>query len=320
MTVGELKKLMESGDDDLDISSLVPAKEIIKVITPEHATEIPVAGAVANIKHSCNPGDIVASLVACKKYYEVTGRKVRYLQHLNMPATYYQGASHPTVDERGTAVTLNSTMFDMIKPLVESQEYISSFERYNGEEIHVDFDVIRGKTFVNLPQGSIQAWLFYAFPDLESDISKPWLKLPELRTQIEEVTKDKIILNFTERYRNTQVMLDYFFLQEYAPDLMFAGTETEHYKFCTRWNLNIPRLEVKDFLELTYAIRGARFTMCNQSMIWNICTALGTKRLLEVCNFAHNCMPFYGDGNLGYFHQMPMVHYFRSLWNKTRNK
>lgn len=320
MNLGELRKLIESGDDNLDISSILPTKETPKYIIQEMATEMPVEGAVAHIKHSVNPGDIVASLVACKRYWEITGRKVRYLQSLNVPALYYPGAIHPTVDQNGTNVTLNKPMFDLIKPLVESQEYISSFEVYNGQRVDVDFDVIRGKTFVNLPHGSIQSWLFYAFPDLHSDISKSWLKLLPQRQQIEEVTKDKVLINFTERYRNSKIMLDYYFLQEYSSDLMFAGTETEHFKFCSRWGLNIPRLEVKDFLELAYAIRGARFLLSNQSMCWNIATGLGTKRLLEICDFAVNCLPFYGEDNLGFYHQMPLGHYFRELYNKTRNK
>lgn len=320
VSIGDLKKLLETAPDDTDISSLLPEKEVIEYVVPEMASQMPIDGKIAHIKHSCNPGDIIASLVACKRYSEITGRKVKYLQTVGQPAAYYPGATHPTLDETGTAVTLNKPMFEMIKPLVESQRYIDSFEVYQGQRVDVDFDVIRGKTFVNLPHGSIQSWIFYAFPDLESDISQPWMFLDSPRQQIEEVTKTKIILNFTERYRNSKIMLDYYFLKEYSPDLIFAGTEVEHFKFCHRWNLNIPRLEVRDFLELAYAIRGCRFLLSNQSMCWNIATALGTPRLLEVCDFAQNCLPFYGKNNLGFFHQLALGHYFRLLYNQTINK
>lgn len=326
MTIGEFKKLLESSPDDIDISSLFPPKEEVKIILPEMAAEIPVKGAVANIKHSTNPGDMVASLLSCKRYWELTGRKVKFLQKINFPAQYYRDATHPTVDEKGANVTLNKPMFDMMKPLMESQEYIDSMEAYEGQRVDLDFDVIRGKTFVNMPQGSIQGWLFFAYPDLATDISKSWVKLSEQKHQIEEITKTKVLINFTERYRNSRIILDYFFLKGYSPDLMFIGTETEHFKFCSQWNLTIPRLEVKDFLELAYAIRSCRFLLSNQSLAWNLGTALGIKRVLEVCDFAHNCLPFYGTGddgklnNVGYFHQAGLEFWFRTMYDDTMNK
>lgn len=319
MNLGELKKLLETASDDTDISSIFPTKEIEKFVYSEMATEFPVEGAVAQIKHTCNPGDVIASLICCKKYYEITGRKVRYIQQIGFKGAYYPGAVHPTLSDDGSGqnVTMNKKMFELLKPLVESQEYIESFVPYEGQRIDVDFDVIRGKTFVNMPQGSIQAWLFYAWPDLEADISKAWMFLSQQRQQIEEVVKDKVIINFTERYRNSKIILDYFFLKEYAPDLIFAGTETEHFKFCHQWGLNIPRLEEKNFLDTAYALRGCRFLLSNQSMMWNLAESLKTPRLLEVCDFAHNCMPFYGEDNYGYFHQVALGYYFRKLYNKT---
>ena len=75
-----------------------------------------------------------------------------------------------------------------------------------------------------------------------------------------------------------------------------------------------------DFLEDAYALRGARFLLCNQSWMWNCATALGTPRLLEVCNFAQNCLPFYGDDNRGYYHQVSLEHYFRMMYNNTMHK
>lgn len=321
MNVGDFKKLLESASDDTDLSELLNVKPEHILIEPELSTQVPVKGAVANVKHSCNPGDIVASMLAIKRYYEITGRKVRYIQKINQGAQYYAGAIHGTVDELGKMVTLNKPLYDMIKPLVESQEYIEKMEIYDGQRIDLDFDVIRGKTFVNMPHGSLQGWLFYAYPDLEGDISQPWITLETRKQQIEEVTKGKIILNFTERYRNNRIMLDYFFLKDYAPELIFAGTETEHFKFCNQWGLHtVPRLEVGDFLELAYAIRGGRFLLSNQSFCWNIATAIGTPRVLEVCDYAHNCLPFYGKNNLGYFHQTALGHYFREMYKNTLNR
>lgn len=272
-----------------------------------------------SVKHLANLGDIVSIMPTLKKYWEVTGRRIKLNQMIDVPAAYYQGAVHPTKSDDGTQVTLNKPMFDMMRPLVESQEYIHSFDVYIGQHIDLDFDVIRGKTFVNMPNGAIQSWIMYAFPDLATDISHPWIKLPEVKNHpIIKQVKGKIILNFTERYRNH--VTDYFFLRSYAPDLVFAGTEREHFIFCNRWQLNIPRLEIKDFLEYAYAIEHCRYILSNQSFGWNLSSALGTRRILEVCSYAANCQPFMDDKSYGFFHQVGAEYYFRKLYNETMNK
>lgn len=263
------------------------------------------------IRHSVNAGDIIASLAATRKFWEVTGRKAIWYQKIGQEAQYYQGAVHPVVDDKtGVNVCVNSKMFDMVKPLLESQPYIESMEKYEGQEINLDFDVIRGKTFVNLPHGSIQSWIMYAFPDLNYDLSKPWVDIEgECPSHILEQVKGKIIVNFTERYRNT--MMDYFFLKNYEFDLIFSGTEKEHWLFCNKWNLNIPHLQVNDFLEYAHAIKNSRFILCNQSVGWQIAEAIKHPRILEVCQYAQNCLPFYGEHSYGFFHQVGLEYYVK---------
>lgn len=271
------------------------------------------------IKHFANLGDIVAVMAAVKKYWDITQRKVDFVQQINALAQYYPGATHPTTNADGQNVCVNDAGFDMMKPLLESQPYIHKMVKYEGQHIDLDFDVIRGKTFVNLPNGMIQSWIMYAFPDLAADLTKPWIELPDAPEHpIRKQVDGKIILNFTERYRNQ--LTDYFFLQNYAPDLIFAGTEREHWLFCNKWKLNIPRLEVKDFLEYAYAIKYARFLTGNQSLGWNIAESMKTPRILELCQYAPNCMPFVGEDSYGFFHQVGLEYYWRVLYNKTLRK
>lgn len=269
-----------------------------------------------NIFHSVNLGDLVAAMAAMKKFHEVTKRKVCVLQKINQPAAYYQGAIHPTVDELGQNVCMNNVGFEMMKPLIESQPYIGRMEKYEGQRIDIDFNVIRGKTFVNMPNNMIQSWVMFAFPDLAYDLSKPWIELNDkCPKHILKQVKGKIILNFTERYRNVQT--DYFFLKKYAADLIFAGTEKEAWIFCNQWQLNIPRLEVKDFLEYGYAIKNSRFLLGNQSLGWNTAEAMKHPRILELCSYAPNCMPFVGEDSYGFFHQTGVEYYFKILYDKT---
>lgn len=318
MNIRELKELLANAPDETSLDDLLPKKEIL--VNKEVASEIPIeTGGYAQFKHSVNSGDLIAAMGCLKKYYEVTKRKCIVLQALNMQAQYYSGATHPVVDEEGRYVTMNQKMWEMMKPLVESQEYVYAAETYTGQRVDIDLDVIRGKTFVNLPHGAIQGWLPLAFPDLSFDISKPWIKIDrECPANIKGQVVGKIILNFTERYRDG--LLDYFFLKNYSPDLIFAGTEKEYWTFCNRFQLTIPRLEVSNFLELAYAIREARFTLCNQSMIWNLCQAMGTPRILEMCRFADNCFPNIGENSEGYFYQLGAEYHFRTMYNKTKNK
>jgi len=270
-------------------------------------------------KHSVNPGDLIGAMGAVKKFYDITGRKAIISQSTNLVAAYYQGAVHPTVNERGENVCCNRAMWEMLKPLVESQEYVHSFEEYSGQRVDIDFDVIRGKTFVNMPNGALPSWIPIAFPDLAFDMSKPWITLdgkcpPSIKKQV----AGKAVINFTERYRNN--LTDYFFLKNYAADIVFAGTEREHWLFCQKWQLDVPRLIVKDFLELAYALKECRFFLGNQSMGWNICEAGKFPRILEICQYAANCQMMIGEDSYGFYHQVGVEYYWRTMYNKTMNK
>jgi len=259
-------------------------------------------------KHFCNAGDLIGSMAALKSYYEQNNRKIILAQQLSVKAEYYSGATHGTVDENGAMVCMNKNIFDMIKPLIKAQEYIEDMVEFTGQEdIMIDIDVIRKKIFVNLPHGDIQSWVMYAYPDLAYDLSKAWIELPEADIPIIGWIKDKIIVNFTERYRNGHI--NYYFLRKYKHRLVFAGTPREHLLFCNAWKIDMPLLEVKDFLELAYAIKYCKFLLCNQSMCWGISRAMLTPHILEVCQYAQNCLPFHYKNSKGFFHQVGLEHY-----------
>lgn len=273
----------------------------------------------ARVLHCVNPGDLIGSMGALKKYHDITKRRLIVAQSITQLASYYQGAVHPTVNENGENVCCNLPMWQMLKPLIESQDYIHSFEIYQGQKIDLDFNVIRGKTFVNMPNGALQNWVTLAYPDLAFDLSKPWMELKgKCPDKIKKQVAGKVIVNFTERYRNP--LTDYFFLKNYSPDLIFAGTEKEHFLFCSKWNLNIPHLKVDDFLELAYAIKESRFILANQSFNYNIAEAIKHPRILEICQYAQNCIHGIGEHSYGFFHQVDVEYHFKMLYNVTSGK
>lgn len=265
---------------------------------------------VIRIKHKANSGDLIASLAGIKKFSETMNQKMVVCQQINAEAAYYEGATHPVVDDanKDQFVMVNGKMFSMLRPLLLYQDYIEDFEIYKGQNITIDLDKIRGEIFTNLPYGAIQQWVMFAYPDLATDLSKAWIKVPD---KIDIDLSDKILINFTERYRNYTV--DYFFLKKYKKYLVFAGTEKEHSIFCHKWNLKMPRLQISDFLELATAIKGCKFLLGNQSFCWNIAEALKSPRVLEVCTSAPNCQPFIGESSFGYLHQGALTYYVKYL-------
>ena len=111
--------------------------------------------------------------------------------------------------------------------------------------------------------------------------------------------------------------MDSLYSRHYAPDVISAGTETVHWLFWQNWHSDIPQLVVNAFLEYAHAIKNSRFLLGNQSFGWNLAEAMKTPRVLEVCQFAPNCMPFVGENSYGYFHQVGLESYFVILYIKT---
>lgn len=258
-------------------------------------------------RHRVNSGDLLASMAGMKNIFETSGRKGIIYQDLGVLANYYAGAIHPITDKNGRQVTMSKTQWALLKPLLLSQEYIESVEIYKGQKVDVDLDRIRMDAYANIPYGMIQSWIFYAFPDMACDLCKKWIDGIEPNN----LFSGKIILNFTERYRNNTVT--YFFLKKYKDNLIFSGTKDECASFSEAWNLNIPYLEIDNFLELAQIIKASKFVLSNQSTVWNIANAMMHPRLLEVCNFAPNCQPFIGEKNYGFFNQFCLEYFFKKL-------
>ena len=61
-----------------------------------------------SFKHMANAGDLVAAMCGIKKACEDNNAKAIIYQQLNVPAGYYQGATHPTTDKNGTMVMMNN--------------------------------------------------------------------------------------------------------------------------------------------------------------------------------------------------------------------
>ena len=260
--------------------------------------------------HAVNSGDLVAIMAALKQSYLNTGTKAIIYQQINKKGGYYPGAKHPLADENGVMVTMTKKMFELLRPLIISQEYIADYIIFKGQDYEVDLNRIHDHgMFVNMPHGSINRWIFYAFPDMTTDLSKSWIDVPE-------IPNDRIIINMTQRYREDRVT--YYFLRKYSSHLIFAGTEEERSDFCKAWDLNIPLLNVSNMLELASTIKGCRFFLGNSSLCWNIAEALKKPRILEACSFAENCIPV-GEHAYDFYYQGGLTFAFEKLYELTKD-
>lgn len=252
--------------------------------------------------HKGSIGDVWASVPAMKEFYRKTGKKALLYLANGTRAVYYEGAVHPTVNHEGEQVMLNEAMINMIIPLMKEQECIYDCKIWNEEPIDIDLNMFRD-TFVNMPNGCISRWQFYTWPDMACDLSKVWLTAPDSET---DFAKGKIIVTRTERYLNPQ--LNFFFLKKHEKDILFVGTELEYQIFKLRYQLDIQRLVVKDFLELAQALKQCKFHISNQTQAFQISQGLKIPRILELCSFAPNVIPYgenafdvYGQGALEYY-------------------
>ena len=264
---------------------------------------------IITYKNSFNSGDLITMLPGMQKLYRETGQKAKIYQRLDMPAYYYDDANHPIRDKNNVQVCMNEATFLMMKPLLEAQDYIESFEIWQGEKVQFDFDLTRHSSQIPLPSGSIHAWGSLIFPQLECDLSEPWVDAKY--TSI----GNRILINRTFRYNNPYI--DYHFLKKHKPEtLAFIGTEQEQDKFCKDWGLEITRIDIPDFRRLAMAIKSCRFFVGNQSLCWHLADAMKQKRILEVCAAYPNSFPTGKDG-YSFVTQPALEYQFNQLLKET---
>lgn len=275
--------------------------------------------------HSCNAGDLIGALAGIREIYRKYGKKAIIYQQLDIPGHYMAGLVHSVKDDKGTQVTMNQKMFDMVRPLLLAQEYIEDFRMYNDEQIEIDLNVIREsvvaeegkpprieapKKFANIPNGALPGWTLLGYPPMACDLSEPWIDTSGLTV----VFQSYILINRTERYLNKK--MDYSFLKKYEKELLFTGTEREHYLFCKEFGLDFPRLGIDNFMELAAVMNMCLFFVGNQSFPWNLANAMGVPRVVEMFAQAPNCQPFIGKDNYGSYRPDHIEYYIDYLYNK----
>lgn len=295
-------------------------------------------------KHSFNAGDLITVLPGIKHICEKNNTKARIYQRLGLLADYGHSNAHPTLNEAGKEVCMNKRIFNLMQPLIQAQNYVDSFEVWEGQEVQFDYDKTRQNSQMPLPGGSIHKWPSLIYPQLECDLSDEWIYVenPPLQATsdgcydsgcisigdgkwidnicVEKACAGNILINRTSRYNNPYIT--YHFLKKYTNRIVFLGSKEECDSFCKEWGLGcdkwnyIYRLSVNSFYELAQAIKSCKLFIGNQSFCWHLADAMKVPRILEVCAQYPNTFPT-GKNGYSFITQEALEFRFHKLLNES---
>ena len=149
-------------------------------------------------------------------------------------------------------------------------------------DIVYDFDKFRRHN-LNLAAGDLRRNQFLVYPELMCDLHEPCIEATEPIPYF----ADKILLNFSSRYRNYDI--NYFPLKEHK--CVFFGYESEYIAFTDRWQLDCELIKCQDALMLATILGSSKAFIGNQSSTYAIAEQMKVKRLLEVCVQSPNVIP-----------------------------
>jgi len=269
-----------------------------------------------SFKNSFNSGDLITMLPGMQKLYRDTGFKAKIYQRLDMPAYYYDDAKHPIRDKNDIQVCMNKATFLMMKPLLETQEYIESYEIWDGEDVQFNFDMTRHSSQIPLPAGDIHAWVTLIFPQLSCDLSMPWISVNKDKFSNVNYFENKVVVNRTSRYNNPYI--DYYFLKDYEDMVVFVGMDFEYEKFIREFGLKIEYYKISNFLELANIIESSYLFLGNQSLAWHISDAMKKNRILEVCTAYPNSFPT-GANGYSFVSQTALEYRFKQILKENKS-
>lgn len=267
-----------------------------------------------SLKHSYKSGDFLSLMPGLQKIYKERGKKWRVYQRVNLPEYQCENCKQYVVGGEEAKVCMSERMFTLLKPLIESQEYIESFNVWEGEKYDIDIDLSRESNLIPMPAGMLHHYPWTIAPELACDLSLPWLHVHPMgycnTTDGVRQLSETIIVNRTSRYTNPYIT--YFFLKGYEKNIVFSGTGEEWETWQKEQKLNVPLIVTDDFLELARAISSCKFIISNASMAWHMADAIKTNRILELSRNFPNTFPT-GSNGYAFYSQKALEFYVQKL-------
>lgn len=242
--------------------------------------------------HSGHSGDIINSLPVIKELSK--NHKCNLYINVNKPMNLAYN-KHPAKN-----VLIDDRIYNIIFPLIKSQKYINSIEKYQNQNIDINLDIIRElPTSLNFDNSR---WFFHV-AGVQCDLTEPYLEVDD-----NKFLKNKIVIHRTFRYRN--YFINYNFLNNYK-DVLFIGMENE-YNDLKKEIKNLEFHNCKDFQEMASIIKSGKVFIGNQSVGFDIAEALKVPRLLEGCPYFPVIKP-HGKKGYDFFYQIHFEKWFKEL-------
>ena len=246
-----------------------------------------------NFLHSGHLGDLIYALPVIKELAKDHVCCFYIQANKNMPVEYHK---HPAGN-----VYIDDRMLNLFLPLMKEQKFIHKVEKYNNQEIDINFDIFR-EIFPNIHFNSPR-WYFH-ITGVQVDLADPYLDVKP-----HEKIKNKIVIHRTFRHRNQ--FINYKFLEKYK-NLIFIGLKDE-YEDLKQDIKNLEFYDCKDYLEMAQIIKACKFFIGNQSIAYPIAEALKVPRILEAEPLFPVVQPI-GKDSFDFYYQPHFEKWFKHLY------
>ncbi len=214
-------------------------------------------------KHSGDAGDLIYSLPILVHYGAGP-------LHLN--------ACQIGVKSDGTKSGLSNDLIDALRPLLESQPYVTEVKLWDGCDVEYDIDIVRLDR--NDYRRHNLSHVFLNKFSVPFDQLTPWIS-------VEPNKVAPIVFARSPRYRNHTILWRSF-IRDNGSNCIFIGFPDEHAHF-QRDCGNITYYPTKDLLEVARVIAGSELFIGNQSAPYAIAEAMKVNTVQEVFTQCPNC-------------------------------
>lgn len=224
--------------------------------------------------HSGKIGDLLYSLYFCRSINQVIGQeKFNFNIQYNVPEVM--------TGREYNKIRLTEAGAKFLQPLLKCQPYINNItlsETWDETKVQGGFNLDNFRRFpINWIGGFIIEW-YYNLTDIPV---KRNYNNSILEVEPNKNYSDKIVIMATERYFNPFV--DLSVLKQYEDKIIFIGLDDE-YEFIKKF-LNIPRVEVKNALEVAQILKGAMLVISNANGNFAIAELVKANRILIQSHF-----------------------------------
>jgi hypothetical protein len=204
-------------------------------------------------------GDFIHSLVVCKFNWEFFGYKADL--YISNDAGHF---------EKGLEFTYND-----LKPILEKQEWLNSFNIYNGEIIDVNLTRFRQSRFLYTTN-----WIEIYFKEFFDDMMPPneysWIELEK-----DETLSDTLVINRSMKPMSEKTKGVYQgVLNEFEKKVFICFDESQYQTFPLKDQCEM--LKVNSLYEFFAKINGSKLFIGNQSGPMSWATAMNIRRGIEL--------------------------------------